>query len=66
MKPSEMLAAILRAAGLVSILNSPPLILTGNLGPVIIAAYQVVIGVILLTCADPISRFCYRKKTPEA
>ena len=60
MKPDEVLAAILRAAGILSILNSPPAVLSGEVGPIILAGYQVVIGIIFLVFADSIARFCYR------
>lgn len=66
MKPYEMLAAILRGVGIVSIINSPPAMLTLTLGPILIAAYQFFFGIVLLVCADSIARWCYRRSQLEA
>jgi len=65
MKPFEMLGAILRAAGVLSLINSPPMLLTGQPGPLMIAGYQTVVGIVLIIYGDSIAQWCYRKRNPE-
>jgi hypothetical protein len=66
MKPHEMLAVLLRAVGIISVINGPLGFLSLAPGPIILSLYQVVMGVILTKFADSIARWFYRKNLSES
>ena len=65
MKPDELTTVFLRVIGILLIVFSPIALLTGEAGPILIAIYQFVIGLVFVRRADSIVALCCREWKPR-